>query len=270
MLLRKLIVATILATGALFSITTSAYAIPLPVNTKVLYEASKGSVASATVSWDGVPGAVTYNIYTIGSKDTLYATSETNSYSFSFDKTSNWYFRVTSVGKDGSESSASQTITVAYPSAGASLATPSDIKITQVETINEGNVKNVHVMWNSVVGVNSYKVYSVAGDNYEYLADTTTNLYEMRVPMDATFYVAVSAVKETMESARSETLTIDLPKYEEQISPTPTITPVPTSLPPQEASNSATVSAQADNKTVLQSSLVEQFVSFLTSLIAAR
>lgn len=90
---------------------------------------------------------------------------------------------------------------------------PTNLRITQVETTSDSNIRNVHIMWDPVPGVNSYTLYAVAPGPvpyYNYDRTVDTNLSEMKIRTSSTFYVAVTAKKDGQESSYSQTLTIDL------------------------------------------------------------
>lgn len=88
--------------------------------------------------------------------------------------------------------------------------TPSNLRITQIETTGDPNIRNVHLMWNPISGVNTYNIYKNAGSSYYYYTTVDTNLYEMKVNIGSTFYVAVTAKKDGLESPYSTVTTIDL------------------------------------------------------------
>lgn len=105
------------------------------------------------------------------------------------------------------------------------LKTPTNLRITQIETTNNSNTRKVHIFWDPVPGATSYTVYKpMSGINF-YETTVDTNLYEMNVSTSSVFYIAVAARKGTMESARSEILTIDLAKDNTSNNPNPTSPP---------------------------------------------
>jgi hypothetical protein len=176
------------------------------------------------MTWDSVPGAISYNIYTIGTSDVFFDSSPTNTYTFKFNPSSSWYFKVAAVDASGNESDKTNPVTIAFPSSGVSLEIPQNLRITQVETTQVPTIKKVHILWDPVEGATSYIIYTNAGTTYYYYATVDTNLYEMNVNVNSTFYIAVSGVRDSLESARSQVLTIDISNTITQ-TPTPT-TPV--------------------------------------------
>lgn len=92
----------------------------------------------------------------------------------------------------------------------ANLSTPTNLRVTQIETTADPNTRNVHIMWDPVKGATSYVIYKNAGSSYYYHTTVDTNLYEMKINKNSVFYISVSAKKNDVESTRSQVLTIDL------------------------------------------------------------
>ncbi|MBI3093115.1 MAG: hypothetical protein HYZ02_02665, partial [Candidatus Levybacteria bacterium] len=168
-----------------------------PINFRVdrYAESEDPSTKYATLQWDAISDVVSYNLYTVGSSDIFFDSSPTNAYTLKFNKNSIFYFKVTAVDKNGREGSKSQTVSVEFPSAGVSLTSPKNLRISQTETTANKSVKKVHIFWDPVPGATSYIVYKNAGTTYYYHITVDTNLYEMDIPVSSTFYIAVSAKK---------------------------------------------------------------------------
>lgn len=96
------------------------------------------------------------------------------------------------------------------PTATKLTTIPSNLRITQVETTGDPNMRNVHIMWDPIPEATAYNIYKNAGSSYYYFTTVDANLYEMKVNIGSTFYVAVTAKKDGLESPYSDTVTIDL------------------------------------------------------------
>jgi hypothetical protein len=205
-----------------------------PQNVRVTSYADSNDplVKYANIEWDTVPYATKYNLYTVGASDVYFDTTPTNAYILKFNKTSSWYLTIRAVNSAGIEGTKSAPVTVAYPSAGNSLETPKNLRITQVETTATTDVRLVHLMWDPVPGATSYVLYQNAGTaNYlDRIVDT--NLAELPININSVFYYAVSAKKDKFESARSSVIQIDL----KNTVVTPTPVPLPTVIPSLSAS----------------------------------
>lgn len=128
---------------------------------------------------------------------------------------------------NGKRIDAGSSVALKYTGESIFLKTPTNLRITQIETTNDPNVRNVHIMWDPVPGATSYIVYKPMGGINYYHTTVDTNLYEMKISASSTFYIAVSARKDGMESARSSVLTIDLAN----IKTDPVGNPIPSSAP---------------------------------------
>ncbi len=139
--------------------------------------------------------------------------------------------------------------------------TPSNLRITQIETTNDSNIRNVHIMWDPIPGVSTYNIYKNAGNSYYYFTTVDTNLYEMKVNTKSTFYVAVTAKKDSQESSYSQVLTIDLAKEQ-----TPDTNPSGDSRVDELNNKVANLEAKL-NESQQKQSFLEQRVNDLLSLI---
>ncbi|RJQ38498.1 hypothetical protein C4559_01775 [Candidatus Microgenomates bacterium] len=111
---------------------------------------------------------------------------------------------------NGKKIDAGSSVALKYTGESIFLKTPTNLRITQVETTTDPNIRKVHILWDPVPGATSYTVYKPMGGINYYHTAVDTNLYEMDVNISSVFYIAVSARKDGMESARSQVLTIDL------------------------------------------------------------
>ena len=161
------------------------------------------------VSWNYVSNASSYRVYRSSSSYGTYTLLGSSSYSYYYDDDplSNNYYKVTSVGSDGSESEKSSYAYCQYSGGGGGGVTSPDAP-TGVTAENTGStlVPNVKISWNSVTNATSYKVYrsSTASGTYSQLGSATSNTYLYdSSPMQGKNYYKVKAVNSAGESAYS-------------------------------------------------------------------
>jgi len=111
---------------------------------------------------------------------------------------------------DGNPITSNNYVELNYIGESAFLETPTNVRISQIETTQDPDHRNVHIMWDPVPGAASYNIYINAGTADEYTVTVDTNLYEMDVNTSSVFDIVVSAVNGNLESDRSQTLIIDL------------------------------------------------------------
>ena len=160
------------------------------------------------VSWGYVSDASSYRVYRSSSSYGTYTLLGSSSYSYYYDDAplSDNYYKVTSVGSDGSESEMSSYTYCQYSGGGGGGSVPD--APTGVTATNTGStmVPNVKIEWNSVTNATSYKVFrsSTASGTYSQIGSATSNLYLYDgSPMQGKNYYKVKAVNSAGESAYS-------------------------------------------------------------------
>lgn len=138
------------------------------------------------VSWNYASGASSYRIYRSSSSYGSYSLlgSSYNTYYYDDSPLSENYYKVTSVGSNGSEGGMS---TYAYchfdngGSGGGGNATTAPDAPTGVSAYNAGStaVPNIQISWNSVSNATSYKVYrsTSASSGYSQIGSETSSTY---------------------------------------------------------------------------------------------
>lgn len=128
------------------------------------------------VSWSYVSDASSYRVYRSSSSYGTYTLLGSSSYSYYYDDAplSDNYYKVTSVGSDGSESEMSSYTYCQYSGGGGGGSVP-DAPTGVSATVSGTKIK---VSWNSVSNATEYLVYwSNTGSNYDYCVGTTSNTY---------------------------------------------------------------------------------------------
>src|SRR3989338_532474 len=126
----------------------------------------------------------------------------------------------------GTKINAGSSVALKYTGESIFIKTPTNLRISQIETTGDPNVRNVHIFWDPVPGATSYTVYKPMGGINFYHTTVDTNLYEMKVNIKSgVFYVAVDARKDGMSSALSSVLTIDLSNEHPNVTTNPTPPP---------------------------------------------
>jgi hypothetical protein len=152
--------------------------------------ATDGTVTGAvTITWDSVPGAVSYNVYRSASYNGPYSitgSSSTNSYN---DTTAPWqstfYYKVTCIDTSSNESALSL-----YNSGYARIPPPTGVSATDGTYTNAVSIK-----WDSMSNVNSYRIYrgTSSSGSWSYVGDSSETDY-INYPSDtATYYFVVKA-----------------------------------------------------------------------------
>jgi fibronectin type 3 domain-containing protein len=134
-----------------------------PPNTPTGVTATALTSTSIRISWNAVPGAVSYKIYapdTPGSSSNfdLIGTSTTNSYTDSFPGASEtWYYKVSAVNSIG-ESAQSISVSAKTPNP---LNAPTNVVAAHADYASRLNTSrtSIKITWNAVFGAVSYNVY---------------------------------------------------------------------------------------------------------------
>lgn len=163
------------------------------------------------VSWDYVYDASSYRIYRSSSSYGSYSFLGSSNYSYYIDSDpmSENYYKVSSVGSDGSESAMSSYAYCQYSGGGGGGGSSAPDAPTGLDAYNAGStaVPNVKISWNSVSGATSYKVYrsSSPGSGYSQIGSETSwnYLYDSN-PRNGNNYYKVKAFNSAGSSSYSD------------------------------------------------------------------
>lgn len=170
---------------------------------------TSGNVASTgkvKLTWDSIAGASSYKVYRSESKNGTYKlmkTTTSTSYINTSAKTgTTYYYKVTAVESDGTESAYSTVVMRT-----CDLARPAGVK----SSLNSKGCPKI--TWSKVSGAESYKVYRSTAKNGTYkLMKTTTSTSYINTTAESgtTYYYKVKAVcsKSAAASAYSTTVSI--------------------------------------------------------------
>lgn len=165
------------------------------------------------VSWSYVYDASSYRVYRSSSSYGNYSFLGSSNYSYYYDDDpmSDNYYKVTSVGGDGSESVMSSYAYCEYSGGGGGGGGGTTVPSapTGVNAYNAGStaVPNVEISWDAVSNATSYKVYrsSSANSGYSQIGSETysTYLYDSN-PRDGNNYYKVKAFNSAGSSSYSD------------------------------------------------------------------
>lgn len=166
------------------------------------------SGTSVYVSWSYVSAASFYRIFRSSTRSRSYSLIGTSSSTYYYDNNPlpDNYYKVTSVGSDGSESEMSSNAYCHYSGGGGGGTVPSAPTGVTAENMGTTLVPNVRISWNSVANATSYKVYrsSTASGTYSQIGSSTSNTYLYDgSPMQGKNYYKVKAVNNAGESSYS-------------------------------------------------------------------
>jgi len=160
--------------------------------------ATAQSSTSIRISWNAVPGATSYKIYSPNNPgvnsgflllDTVTTTSYTDTYPMAGET---WYYRVSAVNSSGQESAQSSSVSATTPGGGGTKpSAPTGVSAAAQSS------SSIRLVWTAVTGATSYKIYRMSGPtSTKYLdgTSTTTSFTSTGWPSSTSAYFQVTAV----------------------------------------------------------------------------
>jgi hypothetical protein len=154
------------------------------------------TISSINLSWSSASNATSYNIYKkidAGSFQKI-GTATTTAYTDSAISTgAEFSFYVKSVGSDGTESSASNTVVV---NMSATLQAPANLKASATAT-------SISLSWDTVAGVSGYNIYRRTGSvpPVKLGTSTTTNYADSSVQAGVVYTYYVTAINTSQQES---------------------------------------------------------------------
>lgn len=154
------------------------------------------SPTSNTLTWNAVPGAISYNIYRSNTLEGTYNkitnTSETTYLDEGLTPNTTYYYKLNVVEEAGGESE--QTSPLLITTAAEGLPAPNNV------AASPRNCQSILITWDYVDNANSYNVYQSLNEDgtYVLIGNATKNQLIMNnLTSGTTYYYKVAAVNDT-------------------------------------------------------------------------